>query len=79
MTVEQQKPLRVRDADGFILGEYYADVFVEGCLIVEIKACKMLADEHIAQVLGYLRTSNNRDALLINFGLPRIQIRKLIL
>jgi GxxExxY protein len=79
LAVEQQKPLQARDADGTLLGDYYADLLVEDCLIVEIKACRALADHHLAQVLGYLRASAYNDALLINFGTPRIQIKKLIL
>ena len=79
LRVEQQHPLTVRDEDGTVLGDYYADLFVEGCVIVELKASKALADEHIAQVLGYLRASGQRHAMLINFGSPRIQIKKLIL
>ena len=77
--VEQQKPLEVRDEDGEVLGHYFADLFINDCLIVELKACKAIADEHIAQVLGYLRASNKRDALLINFGAPKFEIRKFIL
>jgi len=77
--VEQQHPLKVMDEDGTILGDYYADLFVEGSLIIELKACKALAAEHTAQVLGYLRASNQRHALLINFGSPKIEIKKLIL
>lgn len=77
--IEQQYPLKVMDEDGTILGDYYADLFVEDCLIVELKACKALAAEHTAQVLGYLRASGQRNALLINFGSPKIEIKKLIL
>jgi GxxExxY protein len=79
LRVEQQYPLKVTDEDGTVLGEYYADLFVEGSLILELKACKALAAEHTAQVLGYLRASNHHDALLINFGSPKIEIKKLIL
>lgn len=79
LAVEQQKPLQVHDEDGAILGDYCADLFVNECLIVELKACKSLADEHTAQVLGYLRASGQRDALLINFGSPVLQVKKLIL
>ncbi len=77
--VEQQRPLQVTDEDGTVLGDYFADLFVEDCLIVELKACKALANEHIAQVLGYLRAANQHHALLINFGAPRFEIKKLIL
>jgi len=73
---ELQYPLKVSDEDGAILGEYYADLFVEGCLVVELKACRALADEHIAQILGYLRASHTLHGLLINFGAPRLEIRK---
>lgn len=79
LKVEQQKPLKVCDEDGTVLGEYFADLFVNDCMIIELKACKSLADEHVAQVLGYLRASNQRDALLINFGSPKLEIKKLIL
>jgi len=79
MTVEQQCPLQVRDEDGTVLGDYFADLFVESDLIIELKACKTLTNDHIAQVLGYLRASGKRHTLLINFGAPRLEIRKLVL
>jgi GxxExxY protein len=79
LRVEQQHPLKVHDEDGTVLGDYYADLFVEDCLIVELKACKALAADHTAQVLGYLRASSRNHALLINFGSPKIEIKKLIL
>lgn len=73
---EQQHPLKVLDADGAALGEDYADLLVEDCLVVELKACKPLVDEHIAQILGYLRACQMTHGLLINFGAPRLEIRK---
>ena len=79
LRIEQQHPLKVLDVDGTVLGDYYTDLFVEGCLIIELKACKSLAAEHTAQVLGYLRASSQNHALLINFGSPKIEIKKLIL
>ena len=77
--VEQQPPLQVLDEDGTILGEYFADLFVERKLIVEVKACRALTDEHIAQLLGYMRASRIEHGLLINFGSQKLQIRKFIL
>lgn len=76
--VAQQHPLKVHDEDGTVLGDYYAELLVDDCLSVELKACKALTDEHIAQVLGYLRASNLRHALLINFGSTKIELKKLI-
>jgi len=47
-------------------------------LIVELKAAKAIADEHIAQMLGYLKASRIEHGLLINFGSYRFQIKKYI-
>jgi GxxExxY protein len=77
--VIQQPPLNVYDEDGTLLGEFFADLFVEQRLIVELKACRALADEHVAQLLGYLRASRVEHGLLIDFGTPRLQIRKYVL
>lgn len=77
--VEQQYPLSVYDEDGTLLGDFHADLFVDNKLIVEIKACKTLANEHMAQLLGYLRASRIEHGLLINFGAPKLQIKKYVL
>lgn len=78
LVVRQQHPLPVRDEDGTLLGDFFADLLVERELIVELKAVRCLVDEHIAQVLGYLRASGRQHAMLINFGSPVIQFKKLI-
>jgi GxxExxY protein len=78
LRTRQQVPLQVRDEDGTVLGDFFADLLVEEELIVEVKACDALHGDHTAQVLGYLRASGRRDAMLINFGAPRLQVRKLI-
>jgi GxxExxY protein len=78
MEVEQQYRLTVYDEDGTILGEYQADLLVEGRLLVELKACRSLADEHVAQILGYLKSARMEHGLLINFGSYRFQIKKYI-
>ena len=79
LKVEQQYSLPVYDEDSSLLGDFYADLYVEDKLIVELKACRALNDDHIAQVLGYLRASNKKHGLLINFGAPKLQLKKLIL
>jgi GxxExxY protein len=77
--VEQQHALQVLDEDGTVLGDYFADLFVAGELIVELKACKALADEHVAQLLGYLRGSRIEHGLLINFGSSKLEMQKFVL
>ena len=76
LKVEQQLPLAVYDEDGTIIGKYFADLFVQDCLIVEIKACSNLVDENVAQLLGYLRSSRIEHGLLSNFGNQKLQKKK---
>jgi len=52
--IKKQFPIKVYDEDGTLLGDFFADLFVENCLIIEIKACKTLTNNHTAQILGYL-------------------------
>ena len=77
--VEQQVPLQVFDEDGTSLGDYFAELIVEGEVVVELKAAKAMAPEHEAQVLGYLKSSRKEHGLLVNFGAYRFEIRKFAL
>ena len=79
LEVQQQHPLPVLDEDGTLLGDYFADLFVEKQIIIELKACKSTTDDHVAQLLGYLRSSRVETGLLINFGAPVFSIKKYIL
>lgn len=73
--VERQKPLKVYDSDGFCVGEYFADMFVNDALIVELKAVKTLASEHLAQILNYLKITGLPIGLIINFGSYKFERR----
>jgi GxxExxY protein len=77
--LEQQQEVRVFDEDGTLLGHLKADILIENRLICEIKSCRALVDEHVAQLLGYLRASRLEHGLLINFGPSRLEIKKYIL
>ena len=79
LKVEQQYPLQVVDEDETILGDYIADLFVENCLIVELKACKAIIGDHTAQLLGYLRASRIEHGLLINFEASKLEVKKYVL
>jgi GxxExxY protein len=79
LNLVRQHPLKVADEDGTVLGDYYADLFVEDSLIIEIKATRALDDSHTAQLLGYLRSSGIEHGLLINFGAPQLEVKKYIL
>lgn len=77
--LEQQREIKVFDEDGTCIGHLRVDLLVENRLICEIKGCRSLVDEHMAQVLGYLRASRLQHGLLINFGASILEIKKLIL
>ncbi len=79
LKVEQQYPLQVVDEDCTVLGDFIADLHVENCLIVELKACKSIIGDHTAQLLGYLRASRIEHGLLINFGSPKLEVKKYVL
>jgi len=76
LDVKQQHPIKVYDEDGTLVGDYLADLLVAGELIVELKTAKALANEHEAQILGYLKSARLEHGLLINFGSYRFEIRK---
>lgn len=77
--VKQQHSIEVRDEDGTVIGDFIADLLVEDKIIIELKAVRTLADEHIAQLLGYLKSTHLETGLLINFGSYKFQIKKYLL
>ena len=78
LRVRQQVGVAVH-YDGVVVGEYSADLLVEDTVIVELKAIKTLDPVHVAQGLNYLRATGLPLCLLLNFGTPRLQIRRLVL
>jgi GxxExxY protein len=77
--VIQPHPLNVYDEDGTLLGDFFVGLPVAQRLLVDLNACWTLADEPIGQLPGYLRASRVEHGLLVNFGAPRLQIRKSVL
>lgn len=63
--------------DGKIIGVYYADILVEDCIIIEVKATKNLTIDHETQLLNYLKASKIEVGLLLNFG-PKPEVRRRI-
>jgi len=76
MKVEQQHGITVH-YDGVAVGEYAADLLVDGALLVELKAVKDLDDIHLAQCLNYLKATNLPLCLLMNFGKPKLEVRRI--
>lgn len=74
---ERQPSLKVM-YKGEVVGRYIADIVVEGQLLLELKAVRRLLPEHHAQVMNYLRATGLTVALLMNFGNPRLEYRRLV-
>ena len=76
MKAEQQHGITVY-YDGVAVGEYAADLRIEGVLLVELKAIKELDDIHLAQCLNYLKATKLRLGLLMNFGKPKLEVHRI--
>jgi len=64
--------------DGVLVGEFFADLLVGEKVLVEIKAVRVLDELHVAQAMNYLKASGMPICLLINFGRPKIEIRRFV-
>lgn len=60
-----------------IVGEFFADILVEDKILVELKAVKTLAPEHLAQIINYLNATGLETGLLVNFGNQKLEYRRL--
>lgn len=65
--VEAQKQIKVLYKNQ-VVGEYYADLFVDDSILLELKACESILDAHKAQLLNYLKATTVEVGLLLNFG-----------
>ena len=74
---EQQRPLKVT-YKGAVVGDYQADMVVEGKVLIELKACSALDSNHEAQLMNYLRASGLHVGLLLNSGRPKLEYRRFV-
>ena len=64
---EQQKNIKVY-YDSEEIGDYFADIIVDDCVIIELKAAETLCEEHETQLINYLRATKIEVGMLLNFG-----------
>lgn len=67
LNVQRQLPIKVFYEEQLV-GEYFADIIVEGNIIVELKAAENLCDVHEFQLINYLKATELEIGLLLNFG-----------
>ena len=72
-----QVPIKI-EYKGEIVGEYFADILVEDWIILELKAVESLQKIHEAQLLNYLKATDYKIGLLINFTYPKAEIKRFI-
>jgi GxxExxY protein len=77
LSVQQQFGMTVY-FDNVVVGTYSCDLLVEGAVLVELKAVKALDPAHTAQCLNYLTATGLPLCLLLNFGKPRLEIKRLV-
>ncbi|HZZ43218.1 MAG TPA: GxxExxY protein [Tepidisphaeraceae bacterium] len=75
LNVQIEVPLPVIYED-VVVGEYIADLIVEGVILIELKAAKGIDDAHLAQCINYLAATKLPVCLLINFG-KRVEVKRI--
>ncbi|MBW6516253.1 MAG: GxxExxY protein [Candidatus Cloacimonetes bacterium] len=76
---EKEKQLIVNYKDTVLNRRYIADFICYDKIILEIKAVEQLANQHIAQVLNYLKATDMKLGLLVNFGTTSLQHKRLVI
>ncbi len=76
LAVTQQCPINVW-YDEIVVGEYVADLIVNGNILIELKTVRQFDEVHVAQCLNYLKATRLPLCLLINFGTPKVQISRI--
>jgi GxxExxY protein len=77
LAIVQQHGVRVLYHD-MVVGEYFPDLWVEDVLLVELKTVRALDDSHRMQCTNYLKATGLRLCLLLNFGKPRLEIKRVV-
>lgn len=77
LKVDQQASIKVK-YDGVTVGDFVADLLVEGVVLVELKAVRLLEASHVAQCFNYLKATDHKVCLLLNFGKKKVEYRRLV-
>ena len=77
LSFHRQKPVVVK-YKGVLVGEYVTDIIVEDCLLLELKAVSVMPGAYEAQLMNYLKATGLSFGLLLNFGKPKLGIKRII-
>ena len=76
---EREKEYSVKYKDIFLKHKFYADFVVFNKIILEIKCCNSISDSHIAQAMNYLKVSNSKLAIIVNFNNNSLEHKRIVL
>ncbi len=65
--------------DNVVVGDYLADIVVNSAVVIELKVAPEISNIHEAQLMNYLRASGLKVGLILNFGQPRLGIRRRVM
>lgn len=74
---EFQKEIKIKYL-GIDIGTHRLDLLVENRITIELKAVKELADIHFAQLRSYLKATDLKVELLLNFAKPTLEIKRIV-
>lgn len=77
LDAKSQVPIKI-EFENQIIGDYIADILVEDEIIIELKAISKINDKHKVQAINYLKATNKKLALIINFGSERLEYERVI-
>jgi GxxExxY protein len=77
LDTKQQFPIKVY-YENICVGDYYADLLVNDEIVVELKTVKAIDEIHIAQLLNYLKATNKKVGLILNFAEPKVEIKRMV-
>ena len=78
LNAKSQVPINIH-YKGKLVGEYFADIIVEQCVIIELKAGDKIEKVHEAQMLNYLKATGIKVGLLVNMKHPKAEIKRMVL
>jgi GxxExxY protein len=76
---EREKEYQVKYKEVFLKHKFYADFVVFNSIILELKCCKSITDSHIAQAMNYLKVSENKLAVIVNFNNDSLEYKRIII
>ncbi|SEP58713.1 GxxExxY protein [Flavobacterium urocaniciphilum] len=76
---EREKEYSVKYKDVFLKHKFYADFVLLDKIILEVKCCDYISDSHIAQTMNYLKVSNNKLGIIVNFNNNSLEYKRIVL